>query len=375
MLELPRLPRRPLAPLLLGALVGLVLAGAWRGYQVHTATSAPDATLVGHTATLLADGRVLVVGGEDGAGPHAEAFLLDPATAAWRPAGHLRAARRDHAAVRLPSGDVLVVGGSNGTGPLASAERYRPDRATWQPARAMPSSRAHPAALVLDGGLVLVAGPDASAELYDPVRDAWSSAAPPTAPHPNPTLLHLPAGRVLLLGSDANPPEVFDQRANAWTALAPGPALGQPFVPLPDGRVLAGLGDQEALVTYQMHLLDLTSGASSPTGTMALNRRASPGVLLPDGRVLIVGGTVVAGNPPRGIALASNELYDPAANRWAPAASMTLPRVGHALTSLPDGRVLAIGGAIRAGPPAEIYDPQSDRWSATVPTEGSEPRA
>src|SRR5438093_191383 len=81
-----------------------------------------------------------------------------------------------------------------------------------------------------------------------------------------------------------------------------------------------------------------------------------------DGRILAIGGTVVAGSPPRGMVLASVERYDPATNGWSDAASMVAPRVGHTATRLLDGRVLVVGGGIRAGPGAELYDPVADRW-------------
>src|SRR5690349_19520960 len=68
-----------------------------------------------HTATLLADGRVLVAGGESGndntwkAGETAEVW--DPKTGAWTSAGKLVERRYDHSATLLADGRVLVAGG------------------------------------------------------------------------------------------------------------------------------------------------------------------------------------------------------------------------------------------------------------------------
>jgi hypothetical protein len=88
---------------------------------------------------------------------------------------------------------------------------------------------------------------------------------------------------------------------------------------------------------------------------------------LPDGRILAVGGGVLAGAPARGMLLASVERFDPATGSWSQAAPMLLPRVGHTATRLLDGRVLVVGGQVRPGPAAELYDPVADRWTVVAP--------
>src|SRR5688500_6695323 len=64
-----------------------------------------------HTATLLADGRVLVAGGRVNGTADASAELYDPATATWSATDSLDTARALHTATRLLDGRVLVVGG------------------------------------------------------------------------------------------------------------------------------------------------------------------------------------------------------------------------------------------------------------------------
>jgi N-acetylneuraminic acid mutarotase len=165
-----------------------------------------------HTATLLRDGRVLVVGGEAGDRLTATAEVYDPRANAWSAAGSLSTARESHTATLLRDGRVLVAGGSWAVGSitgseLASAELYDPATNRWSPARPMRGSRGWHTATLLRDGQVLVTGggfccstPAVSTEIYDPAQDAWASAAPMTVPRSGHTAALLSDGRVLVAG-------------------------------------------------------------------------------------------------------------------------------------------------------------------------------
>jgi hypothetical protein len=129
-----------------------------------------------HTATALKDGRVLIVGGGSGHYPsqnvYRSAEVFDPAAGKFNSAGQMSVGRHKHAAVLLRSGKVLIVGGSDNRdwhGEYASAEIYDPASGTFSATGAMNTARFKlPAAVaLLPNGKVLVAGGGPFAELYD----------------------------------------------------------------------------------------------------------------------------------------------------------------------------------------------------------------
>jgi hypothetical protein len=120
-------------------------AGAWAPTgSMHTARER-------HTATLLANGKVLVVGGYDGSNLVASAEVYDPGTSSWTvfPA----TARLYHTATPLNSGKVLIVGGGG-----KSVEVYDPATVVWSFTSSLNTGRKDQTTTLLANGLVLVAG-------------------------------------------------------------------------------------------------------------------------------------------------------------------------------------------------------------------------
>ncbi len=139
-----------------------------------------------HTATLLPNGKVLVVGGTSLTSAQAitvpfdpvlaSAEIYDPATGTWTPTASMGQPRQHHTATLLANGKVLVAGGDNYFGGVlpTTAEVYDPDTGKWSPTLPLVSGRrAHTTAL-LPNGKVLVAGgfntsdTGPTAELFDP---------------------------------------------------------------------------------------------------------------------------------------------------------------------------------------------------------------
>src|SRR5207237_3695247 len=133
------------------------------------ATGSMRRSRLGHTATLLPSGKVLVAGGFN-----VSAELYDPGSGTWTATPRMSTARYSPTAVLLPSGKVLVAAGyGDNYGSLSSAELYDNPRAgSWEATGSMTTTRFWPIATVLPSGQVRVAGGElrgSRAELHGPV--------------------------------------------------------------------------------------------------------------------------------------------------------------------------------------------------------------
>ena len=133
----------------------------------------------GATATLLTDGRILIVGGgrpdREPRRALASAEMFDPATGRFRAAGTMEQERYKHGAVRLANGDVLIVGGSDVRdygGKLRSVERFDVAAGRFVRAGSLadPRFKIGDGLLLLPGNCVLVAAGDAAPEIFDVAR-------------------------------------------------------------------------------------------------------------------------------------------------------------------------------------------------------------
>lgn len=275
-----------------------------------------------HTATLLPDGKVLVVDGgyfdiDDLLVPITGAEVFDPSIGRFGvPVGTL-VAREFHTATLLPNGKVLITGGSTSD---TSAELYDPATGEFVRTGSMAVPRLGHTATLLSDGRVLVVGGSAGlmAEIYDPITGTFATTGHISTARSAHTATILPNGKVLIIGGKND----FVQTIVTAEALA------------------------------STELYDPQSGTFSPSGSLASARTGHTATLLTNGTVLVVGGANTA-------PLASTEIYDPSTGRFAPGPDMAVPRANHTAMLLANGTVLVVGG-IPVVPPVYVgYAPTS----------------
>lgn len=329
----------------------------------------------GHTATLLANGTVLIVGGAR----EATAELYDPSTATFAPTGGMTVARVGHTATLLSDGKVLIAGGWC----LSSAELYDPATGTFAATGSMIEDQAGHAATLLPNGKVLIVGGERAAppwptaarpELYDPVSGTfslagayagtgslYSSAGGPIWPTAN----ALPDGRVLIAGE--NPPEIYDPTTGMFSVtsrmIAPVYQYGIDWhtgTSLNAGTVLitGGNDDMSCGGFANAEIYDPISGTFSLVGPMTTSRDIHTATLLREGTVLLTGGGEGWCFRPT---LDSAELYDPETRSFVAVGRMTRSRTAHTATLLNDDTVLIAGGTsfwpASTTSSAELYRP------------------
>ncbi len=128
-------------------------------YGTFTAVGEMNSPRSYHTATLLPNGKVLIVGGRRTIREELDsAELYDPALHKFIPTGKMLSAREGHTATLLQDGKVLITGGFVTGEVLTSAELYDPISGTFSPTGSMAETRTWHTATLLPNGTVLIAG-------------------------------------------------------------------------------------------------------------------------------------------------------------------------------------------------------------------------
>jgi hypothetical protein len=296
---------------------GVSLAYGGYTYQTRYTESSPNAARQNHVACLLGNGQVGLFGGDGRTDmelfdPQTERFLTSRATRTFA----------DVAGVTLEKGNALLIDGQNDCVYDYLTDQYLDTQKTYS------------------GGAVRFA-----------------------------TLVPLPDGRIFVCGGqdgNSRPKSdcgLFDPRTLQFETLG-NLVVARAFhtaVLINSHQVLiaggfgyaSGSSSQEALASLE--LFDVDAGRSGQIRTsLAQARYAHSSVLLPDGRVLILGGTRSDKEP----WLQSTEIFDPTTSTIVAGPGMGLGRSGAQTAVMPSGRIAVFGGRYDART-VELYDPDT----------------
>jgi hypothetical protein len=284
---------------------------------VFTATGSMAALRYAHTATLLLSGKVLVAGGygsgfdcsDLGTPTQSSAELYDPSNGTFTGGGSMVVARGWHTATLLQDGRVLLVGGAAVGGQhfafgqgLQSAEIYNPITGAFTSTGnlSMPLYD-HTATLLSNGRVLITGGMDttdpnlpittAAAEIYDPATGVFTTISRMNDARARHSATLLASGRVLITGgSGLATAEIFDPASNSFSRIHDmGRARERSSATLlSDGSVLiAGGSGYESDPTAEIY--DPATGSFSTTGSMESGRWGHTATLLKNGAVLVAG--------------------------------------------------------------------------------------
>ncbi len=342
-----------------------------------------------HTASLLNDGSVLIVGGSGFNEPvHRRALRYVPSTNTFEPDANLNVARMAHATFTLSNGKIVVTGGwdPNTTGTIfdpvyKSTEIYDPATKTFTAGPDMNFPRRHHVVTQLKDGRFLVTGgiqlrgsgfgASTNAEIYDSNTNTFTPTGRMNVGRWLHTATLLPDGRVLVAGGRDNnctgtcpvyslaSAEIYDPATGVFTLLTGSLNVsrwGHAATVLQDGQVLLVGGEntdtQDPGMLFVTERFDPQSGAFTKGTSLGEARSFHTVTLLNNGKLLVAGGfrdTAIAVN--------STEYFDPATGVSRPGPVMNEFHARHTATRFDNGEVLIFAGTYSSSPAAaaEIF--------------------
>lgn len=356
-----------------------------------------------HSAILLPNGKVLIVGGLDiNVQTLDSAELYDPATGTFTSTGSLITARGGHAAIPMSDGKVLQIGGwGQGTIPELYDTANGTFKSTGKKGSVIDSTGF--TATMLQSGEALIAGgissdahqhPIVHATLFNSTTGKFKTTGSLTAARFSHTATLLMDGKVLLVGGyeksirNVNEPlsstELYIPSARKFksTGILATARVHHTATLLQNGKVLIAGGEDYSGYLSSVEIYNPDTGKFITTGDLNTVRSNHTATLLKNGKVLIVGGISDALSVTtyinsegekvrsstlgtRSIILNSAELYDPETGGFTATGSLAAKRIYHTATLLPNGKVLIIGGGEQeeAIASAEIYNPDTGKFN------------
>jgi galactose oxidase len=320
-----------------------------------TNPTAPQGSIVTQTAhnmfcpgtAMLADGRLLVNGGDDS--KSAVTSIYDYRFNTWTRAASMNQERWYNTSVTLPDGDVFTLGGNRTTRLSGTGEIWDGSTDTWKwvPGAVMDPvvsgaisvnrAQEHPRLFVTPSGRLFLPGPTPNMQWYDLGNDGSVTSA----------------GR---RGDDE-----FSQ-SDVTVPFAPGKLLKAGGNPMYN----SGTDKQYWPSSRNSYVIDVSSGSAVVTkiAPMKYPRTFANGVVLPNGQIVVMGGLDNGSGFSVDGAILVPEMFDPATNSWTELAPMAKARPYHSIALLlADGRVLVGGGGLCSydcpanSPDVQIFSP------------------
>ena len=261
----------------------------------------------GHVA-ILANGRVFIFGGIatvltdelDPRGDKLRALVyrdtveeFDPVTNQWKIRGKMLVPRWKHTATLLENGKILIVGGQNDSGVLNSAEIFDPVKGESEEVENMLTKRSdHVAVLLNNQDVLILGGTDKTTEVYDHRSNIWKSVANLSINLARPHAVLLTNGSVLVVGGYSNGVSkkesyIYIPKEDIWTTIESLP------IAVADGS-LTVLNNGDALVTTHFsnstYIFKMSTQTYKPAGEMVNSLKGPAVTLLNNGNVLVTGG-------------------------------------------------------------------------------------
>ena len=303
----------------------------------------------GHSATLLANGNVLVCGGllqrnNTTYNPSTECFVYDPQTNAWSETAPMNVARAFHTSTLLNSGKVLIAGGSNVGTSINDCEIYDPDSNNWIVTDSLNNARNDHNAILLPDGNVLVAGGYYSdyvtfynavsvCEIFNSQSYSWQNTGVLIEHFDNPSLKLINDSLVVAVQyvyEEGLLPQIYNVNTKQWSLLPKG-GIQSMFTraELMEDSLLVVIGNHGKCEIFNFGTQSWITADSTD-----FDRDASFCISKLNERYILVtgGGT------------SRTDIFDVKTRSWLRGADMPQAKSISTATVLKDGSVLVVGG-------------------------------
>ena len=275
------------------------------GIKSWTKAGKMSSMRTGHTASLLTNGKVLIVGGatvnsatdkqDQKELKHLHLTeMYDYKTNTWTESPPMKVARWEHTSTALPSGDILVVGGENSEGLLSSTELFDVENNEWVVLDNLSYPRARHVAVLLSSNKVLVAGGGSeSAEIYDVESKQWTKIGGLSQNLNLSAASALPGGKAIIVGGYGTEGaqyqvEIYNPEFDTWNMgpKIPKPRVRASFLELDKNALLLAGGNQDT----HSWIFDTSTLTWTKAAKMFTARTGQAATKISEGRILVSGG-------------------------------------------------------------------------------------